>query len=72
MTEKELLEDISRQLTLITKLLVAGLTEGKNLKEQIRILSFAGFQPREIAEILGTTPNSVSVMLSKLKKIKRV
>ena len=69
-SDKELLEDICQQLRSITKLLVVGLMAGKNQKEQISLLSFAGFQPKEIAKMLDTTPNTVSVMLTRLKKKK--
>lgn len=68
MAEKELLEDISQKLTSIRNLLIAGILESKRQTEQIKVLSFAGLQPKEIAEILGTTPNTVRVMLSRLRK----
>ncbi len=70
MVKEELLEEIYQQLATIKNLLVAGLIESKDQKRQIRILSFAGFQPKEIARILRTTPNAVRVMLSKLRKVK--
>jgi hypothetical protein len=38
--------------------------------DQIERLSKAGFQPKEIAELLGTTANTVSVALTKIKKSK--
>lgn len=56
------------KLDAIIKLMVIGITEGKSQTEQIRLLSLAGFQPKEIAETLGTTSNSVSVALSHLRK----
>jgi DNA-binding CsgD family transcriptional regulator len=37
-------------------------------KEQIAILSDAGFQPKEIADILRTTSNTVSVSLTAIRK----
>jgi predicted transcriptional regulator len=40
--------------------------------DQIAILHRAGFQPMEIAKLLGTTPNSVSVQLSAQKRGKKV
>ena len=36
--------------------------------EQISILSKAGFLPKEIAELIGTTSNTVRVALSVLRK----
>jgi DNA-binding CsgD family transcriptional regulator len=61
------------------KALLAELQQIKNLlailgvkdlhqKEQIRLLSKADFQPKEIAKLLGTTSNAVSVTLTGLKK----
>lgn len=43
-------------------------TRGMKQGEQIAFISRAGFQPKEIAELIGTTSNTVSVALSKLKK----
>ncbi len=37
-------------------------------KEQIRVLNVAGLTPSEIADVLGTTSNTVSVALSVMKK----
>jgi len=42
--------------------------EIKAQKEQITLLSDAGFQPKQIAGILGTTSNTVSVTLSAIRK----
>jgi DNA-binding CsgD family transcriptional regulator len=61
---------LSVKLDAIIKLMVFGMTEGKSQTEQIRLLSAAGFQPKDIAETLGTTPNTVSVVLSNLRKAK--
>ncbi len=65
-------EDIVKVLTAkldsIIKLMVFGITSGKSQLEKVRLLSAAGFQPKEIAEVLGTTPNTVSVALYNLRK----
>ena len=37
-------------------------------REQIELLSKSGFQPKEIAELIGTTPNTVRVGLAALRK----
>jgi hypothetical protein len=55
----------------IIKLMVLGITQGKSQTEQIRLLSAAGLQPKEIAQTLGTTANAVRVMLSNLRKKER-
>lgn len=61
-------EVVAAKLTTIIKLLAVSLAEGKTQREKIRILSAAGLAPKEIAEILGTTPNTVRVALSSLRK----
>lgn len=58
------------KLDAIIKLMVFGMTERKSQTEQIRLLSAAGFQPKDIAHTLGTTPNTVRVALSDLRKQK--
>jgi CRP-like cAMP-binding protein len=52
------------------KLLAVGIADNKPQKEQIRLLSLGGLQPTEIAQLLGTTRNSVNVTLSQLRKSK--
>ncbi len=59
---------LSEKLDAIIKLMVLGMTQGKSQTEQIRLLSAGGFQPKEIAETLGTTPNAVRVTLFNLRK----
>ncbi len=58
------------KLDVIIRLLVLSLAEGKKQKEQFLLLSRAGFLPKHIAEMLGTTPNTVRVVLSHLRKEK--
>jgi DNA-binding CsgD family transcriptional regulator len=40
-------------------------------KEKIHFLATAGMQPKEIADLLQTSPNTVSVTLSKSRKGKK-
>lgn len=61
-------EEILQELQRITKLLALTVTKGQIQKDQIVALSGIGFQPKEIAELLGTTPHTVSVTLSDIKK----
>jgi len=37
-------------------------------KQQIVILDKAGFRPSEIAAVIGSTPNTVNVRLSEIRK----
>jgi len=41
---------------------------GKNLTDQVKILSEIGLQPKEIATVLGTDPATVSTLKSRVKK----
>jgi DNA-directed RNA polymerase specialized sigma24 family protein len=59
---------IQEELQRITKILILIATEGKNQREKIETLSNIGFQPKEIAELLGTTPGSVRVALVDIRK----
>lgn len=61
----------------LVKLLALYLIQGQQQSDQIDLLSRAGFKPAEIADLLGTTPNTVSVALStqraarKKKRVKK-
>ncbi|MGC1120509.1 MAG: sigma factor-like helix-turn-helix DNA-binding protein [Candidatus Methanofastidiosia archaeon] len=72
MTEQEqILEEISRRMDRIIRLLALNLVKDmETQKEKILTLSSFGFSSSEIAELLGTTPGSVSVTLSRTKKKK--
>ncbi len=61
---------LSAKLDAIIKLMVFAMTQGKSQTEQVRLLSAAGFQPKDIAHTLGTTSNTVRVALSNLRKAK--
>lgn len=66
MTEFE--ERLTERLDTIIRLLALNVTKGRPVKEKIFMMSQAGFQPKEIAVILGKTPNSVRVALFKVRK----
>jgi DNA-binding CsgD family transcriptional regulator len=59
---------ILTRLDMLNRLMAYSLLEGKTQNEQLYILSKAGFQPKTIAEMLGTTANTVRVQLSKIRK----
>ena len=63
------LKKISGQLDALTKLVALGLCEGKSRQEQIEILAMV-MAPKQIADLLGTTPNTISVALYHIKKAK--
>ncbi len=57
-------DDIAKAL----KLVVLVAMENMPFKRQVWLMSKAGFQPTEIAELLGTTANSVNVRLSEMRR----
>jgi DNA-binding CsgD family transcriptional regulator len=54
----------------LVNLLALLLVQERKQPEQIALLSRAGFRPSEIAALLGTTRNTVSVQLSIQKREK--
>ncbi len=57
-------EKLDRMLMLLGVLAVKGLTQ----TEQIAMLSRIGFTPKEIADVIGTTSNTVRVALVGIRK----
>jgi DNA-binding NarL/FixJ family response regulator len=66
--ESSRLVEITKRLDVIIRMLALLLPEEMTQKDKILLLSSSGLRPREIAFILNTSPNTVSVTLSKLKK----
>lgn len=63
--ENEILQELQR----ISKLLALTVTrELKQQTEKIGLLYSIGFQYKEIADLIGTTPGTVSVALARIKK----
>ncbi|WKZ70870.1 MAG: hypothetical protein QY331_06355 [Melioribacteraceae bacterium] len=60
-------EEILSEIKKMNKLLAIDLTRELKTDEKFELLSNAGFQPKEIADICNTTPNTVSVALSRAK-----
>jgi DNA-directed RNA polymerase specialized sigma24 family protein len=60
------------KMDVLLRISAITLVNGKKQKEQIRLLSIAGMGPKEIADLIGTTPNTVNVALSALRKDKRM
>jgi hypothetical protein len=66
MTDENAASDLARvadSVDRLTRLLTLALLDGKTKVEQMMLLANAGWQAREIAALLGGTPNSVSVAL---------
>jgi DNA-binding MarR family transcriptional regulator len=63
--------DILKELQKTNKLLSMILVEKLVNREKFKTLYNIGYSPKEIAEMLGTTRNTVSVALNQLNKKKR-
>ena len=64
-------KNILHELKIIKRLLAHNLLTGDSQTKQISKLDSIGLQPKEIAEILGTTSNTVNVALNRLRKSKQ-
>ncbi len=60
-------EELLGKMDVLIGLTAMTAIEGKLQSEQIQLLSRAGLASSEIAKLVGTTANTVSVTLSKLK-----
>ncbi len=63
-TEGEILSELKK----ISRMLALVVTKDLSQKDKIVLLSGLSLQPREIADLIGTTPNTVSVTLSNLRR----
>lgn len=70
MNDKLLLE-ASENLKLLVRLTALNAIKGLPQREQISLLSQGGFSPKQIAELVGTSSNTVSVELSRSRKVKK-
>jgi DNA-binding NarL/FixJ family response regulator len=65
-------EELSVIIRLLAKLLFSSVLEpDASQQDQIGVLSAAGLQNKHIAEILGTSPGTVSNALTRLRKRKK-
>jgi len=62
--ENQILAEVKK----ISRVLTLMATKDLAQREKIGLLSGLGLQPREIAELVGTTPNTVSVTLSSMRR----
>jgi DNA-binding CsgD family transcriptional regulator len=61
--------DLSKKLDTLIRLQAAlAVSQYESQKEKIIFLNGAGLPPKDIADILGTTSNTVSVAISNYKK----
>ena len=59
---------LSGKMDTVIKLLALNAVKGKELKEQVGLLSSSGFQPKDIADILGKRSSHIRVILHRLRK----
>ena len=71
--QKNEMQIISNKLdTLIQLVAISVVGSEKQQKQQIRLLMLAGLTPLRIAEILGTTSNSVNGAIAKMRQAKQL
>jgi hypothetical protein len=63
----KLLQSIDAKLGQMLKLSALQMASGMKQTQAIQILNAAGFERKLIADILNTTPNTVSVTIAKAK-----
>lgn len=67
-SQKEILESIDHRLKMLLRLEVEEeLEEMDTNKEKVRVLHQMGFETKEMAEMIGTSPGSVRGSLSTLR-----
>lgn len=64
------LQQISKKLSILIALQLQGENKAVEVKENVARLARFGLTDSEIAEILGTTPGTVSVAKARIKKAK--
>lgn len=69
MNETDSKEIIERLDKLIRIVALTGMKELTST-QKIALLSHAGFHPKEIADIIGTSQNVVNVRLSEMRRVK--
>ncbi len=62
------LAEISKKLDVLIRLSAIGVVKGLKLKQQVEVLSDAGFGPGQIADMTGEKGSSVRVALHRLRK----
>jgi len=63
-------ESVLAKLDYLLRVHTISVTKGMKQNDQIALLNRAGLPPKEIADLLGTTSNTVSVTLAALRKSK--
>jgi len=67
MADKEVIDRLDK-IVKLTEIMMVGSIKGLETKEQVKLLSSAGLQPREIGRLLGKTANNIRVTLHEVRK----
>jgi DNA-binding NarL/FixJ family response regulator len=67
---EQLLRELNENVKTLVRLNALIIVSGRSQREQIHLLSKGGFSPKEIADIIGTSANTVSVELSRKRREK--
>ncbi len=70
MDDKQL-KALTERLDKLIRVIALSNTRGLTMTERISLLDQCGLGPSEIADVLGTTPGSVSTILSGIRKTKK-
>jgi DNA-directed RNA polymerase specialized sigma24 family protein len=62
------LQALAKKVDSLNRLVAVLLVNGKSQRDQVRLLSVSGLGPKEIADLIGTTQNTVNVALSEMRK----
>jgi len=65
---EQLLRELNDNLKTLVRLNAVAIVSGRSQREQIHLLSQGGFSPKQIADLIGTSPNTVSVELSRKRQ----
>jgi DNA-binding NarL/FixJ family response regulator len=63
-----LLKDLIEKIEILTKVVSIQVAADKSTTERARVLKMAGLDNRTIADVLNTSPGTVSVLTSNLRK----
>jgi hypothetical protein len=63
--------DLTEEIKKTNKLLALMATKDLQQPEKIKLLSQVGFGPKDIADLIGTSSNTVAVTLTRLRKAKK-
>ena len=64
--------EVNEKLDRVVRLLaLSAISPDQSMKDKAIQLSSVGLAPKEIASLLGTTPNTISVALSAAKRSKK-